>query len=816
MLFYDTDTKQLLIYANGKWQADRTETILVAANNSSQAAKDAADYVATGSADQTTINNALVDANPAASTRKYGKVYLFAGTYIINNSITIPNNTTLAGAGAGTLITIPNGVNANFSAIVNTDTTTGTNVTIQDLRLDGNKANQSGSNIAMNGVKLTAMGGGSGASARRGASVLNLIANNWYASGTGIGGALYLLGSSNNTLTGNSFQGNSYAGIILESGSSNNTITGNTMQGSTNGLRISASNYNSVTGNMSQGNTNGFYLATGSNNAVTGNISQGNTYGIRLWSNSYNTISGNTVSGNTTYGIFLESSSANDNNISGNAINDSGGSTTNNGIYLSGADTNNITGNKITDTSCTGSCYAINISDATSDNNYLADNTLGGGTINDASGGDTIYGGQLNSSGAYVLQASGGISLNSAATVSANLTVTSAGNVAFQKGTDYSTVGTSNNVNFGTGVLFRLTGASAQTITGIAGGTNGRILTLVNAAAQSATLKNNDTTDSSAANVIITGTGADLSIAAGASVSLVYDSSSSVWRVVGTVAGGGSGGSYVTLQGSTPGTADVGNFNINGTGIAATLQGSTSVLTPLLDVASAGTLSIGTSTATAVTIGNASSTTTVNNKLVIKPTTDTRTLGATELMTGSNTFSAAAGWTSISGTGQSATATHNGAISDTTPLAISPALSLVAGQDYQLSLTITGRTAGYVTISVGGAKVDGYLVSSSSTISFTALANGNLTFVPYDSTFDGTITGVSLKQYNAGLLPASFTVTNASNVAAFELRVTSASANTFLGLNSGQRNLSGVYNTAVGSSSLQSNTWGNCNTVSGD
>jgi hypothetical protein len=57
----------------------------------------------------------------------------------------------------------------------------------------------------------------------------------------------------------------------------------------------------------------------------------------------------------------------------------------------------------------------------------------------------------------------------------------------------------------------------------------------------------------------------------------------------------------VQLQGSTPGSQQTGHFNISGTGIAGT-----SLLTPALDVASAGTLSIGTSTATSITIGSTS------------------------------------------------------------------------------------------------------------------------------------------------------------------------------------------------------------------
>ncbi|QQS19288.1 hypothetical protein IPL85_03295 [Candidatus Saccharibacteria bacterium] len=134
MVFYDTTTKQLLIYANGKWQADReTATKIVAPSTASQALKDAADYVATGSADQTIINTALTAAAG-------GKVVLLEGTFTTSDAISIPNNTTLAGNGRGTLVTFSNIATQNKNMITNTDTTNGEGVVVRDLRLDGNKA----------------------------------------------------------------------------------------------------------------------------------------------------------------------------------------------------------------------------------------------------------------------------------------------------------------------------------------------------------------------------------------------------------------------------------------------------------------------------------------------------------------------------------------------------------------------------------------------------------------------------------------------------------------------------------------------------
>jgi hypothetical protein len=59
-----------------------------------------------------------------------------------------------------------------------------------------------------------------------------------------------------------------------------------------------------------------------------------------------------------------------------------------------------------------------------------------------------------------------------------------------------------------------------------------------------------------------------------------------------------SGAIGVTLQGSTPGTPDTGNFNITGTGIAGVLQAAS------FDTAATGTLTIGGTNATTINIGN--------------------------------------------------------------------------------------------------------------------------------------------------------------------------------------------------------------------
>ncbi len=640
MLYFDTTTKSLLTYSNGKWQADRsTATKTVAPSTASQAIKDSADYVADGTADQTEINSALTAAAG-------GKVYLFEGTFTTDDVISIPNNTTLSGAGRGTLIQFANIAGQTKNMITNTDTTTGTGVVIRDVRLDGDKAtNTTGT---MYGIYLEGMGSQSGS--RQGGIVTNTWISNFISDG----------------------------------------------------IRLNTSSYNNITNNTLQANTgNGIYIGNGRSNVVTNNILFGMTgHGIWLSASFFTMVANNNVVSSGSSGIRITSGT--DNTITSNNLKDNTASTAHSSIYVNDSDRTHITSNTITDTAGTG--YAIEVNDAASDNTYLSDNIYSGtgaSSISDA-GTNTIYAGQSNGSsylltpqddfaitgnaastvsttaGDLTIQAgSGTVSLGSstnlvssgalsirsggantltvdtggaatlnlgttnanavsisrtgitttvngaltvtqATTLNGGLTISNGGNVAFQRGTDFSTTGTSNNVDFGTGALFRLTGASAQTITGIAGGTDGRIITLMNIGANTATLSNNSGS-SSAANRIITGTGSDLSILTGASVELAYDSGASLWRVIGAAAGGAGANTALSNLSSVAINTSLltGADNTIDLGSAAfswrSLYADTSVLTPTVDVSAAGTLSLGTTTATAITLGRSGAEVTVDS-----------------------------------------------------------------------------------------------------------------------------------------------------------------------------------------------------------
>jgi len=88
----------------------------------------------------------------------------------------------------------------------------------------------------------------------------------------------------------------------------------------------------------------------------------------------------------------------------------------------------------------------------------------------------------------------------------------------------------------------RLSGATE--LTGITAPSSGEKYLLLSNVSSSALTVRNNSTSSTLGNRILTGTGEDLTLAAGASVNLVYDTVSSNWRISGGSGGGaGTGGS---------------------------------------------------------------------------------------------------------------------------------------------------------------------------------------------------------------------------------------------------------------------------------
>jgi len=121
-----------------------TASYIIAANDSSTAMKNIADYTCDGIADDVQINAALT----AVETDGGGTVFLAAGNYAISDTIKIPSNTTFTGAGNGTILTLNDNVdktmitNSADYTFESRHATGNANIVIRDMYIDGNKDSQ--------------------------------------------------------------------------------------------------------------------------------------------------------------------------------------------------------------------------------------------------------------------------------------------------------------------------------------------------------------------------------------------------------------------------------------------------------------------------------------------------------------------------------------------------------------------------------------------------------------------------------------------------------------------------------------------------
>ena len=166
--------------------------------------------------------------------------------------------------------------------------------------------------------------------------------------------------------------------------------------------------------------------------------------------------------------------------------------------------------------------------------------------------------------GASMYTANGLIGINDS-TPSVALDVNGA--VAFSNDISPASIGASQNnyapTGHATAAVMRLTASGAFNITGLAGGVDGRIVTLMNIGSSTITLTNEDAASTAANRFAL---GASLAIAASKSVVLIYDSTSSRWREFSSAgSGGGGSGPWVAGGGNdiyyNSGTPSVGIGN---------------------------------------------------------------------------------------------------------------------------------------------------------------------------------------------------------------------------------------------------------------
>jgi hypothetical protein len=182
------------------------------------------------------------------------------------------------------------------------------------------------------------------------------------------------------------------------------------------------------------------------------------------------------------------------------------------------------------------------------------------------------------------------------------------GTSAYKFGADYvPTAGFNNNVDLGNTSRVRVnsTLTTFTGITGITAGVDGRGLTITNASSTQSFTIYNQHASSTAANRIITGTGADLVVAADATVNLAYDATSLRWRVVGGSGTSGSTNASATLgdfpTGGVVGTAAATVDTYNNINVAQTTTGQS------LSLPNPTAVAVGTTTGKVITVSNTGS-----------------------------------------------------------------------------------------------------------------------------------------------------------------------------------------------------------------
>lgn len=211
-----------------------------------------------------------------------------------------------------------------------------------------------------------------------------------------------------------------------------------------------------------------------------------------------------------------------------------------------------------------------------------------------------------------------------------------------------------------------------------------------------------------------------------------------------------------------------------------------------------GNLLIGTSVNSVFAL-DVSGTTRLNGLQTFQGTTasDTAPLGSELATTGSGT-----NWT---GTAFSTGYTH--VVGSTASLTTS--IPAVNGTYYQIAYTITGRTAGSITINYGGTSTSG--ITATGATGPLATSTANLEIVP-TSDFNGTVV---LSVRSIGTSSATTTFNDSSGNARIQIRATSSTNNTIVGLNSGTRITTAISNSFYGQSAGNNTTTGNSNSFFG-
>lgn len=368
-IYYRTDADQLYVYTGAKWQADRsTATKIVAASDSQN--KEKADYVAAGSNSDEDAINAAIAALPGAG----GVVRLLEGTFNIDGSIVMPSNVAIIGAGPSTVVRLRNGHNAALNLIVNSDTVNGnTRVSLKDFRLDGNMANNTGTQDGA------------------------------YFEGDNTGYTVSGLWVEN-------FQG---SGLQWQTSLFDSVISNNQISNNANGVRMGNGARNvSITGNVFFDNTSfGLWTDDMVDSLVSSNTFHENTEGFLMGQSSGNNVSSNSFYTNANMGMSVYESYGGD-FITGNVFTSNGDASGESHLELS-FDVTDIAISNNSFTNGTAAVYGIRIADNTTTGSVISGNIFNGtysnGMVSDAGTSTKYNAQQLGADIAFMTSGSVGI-----------------------------------------------------------------------------------------------------------------------------------------------------------------------------------------------------------------------------------------------------------------------------------------------------------------------------------------------------------------------------------------------------------------------
>jgi hypothetical protein len=201
-----------------------------------------------------------------------------------------------------------------------------------------------------------------------------------------------------------------------------------------------------------------------------------------------------------------------------------------------------------------------------------------------------------------------------------------------------------------------------------------------------------------------------------------------------------------------------------------------------------------------------------------RATSSSATLGA-ELITNGDFATNLAGWTDsgASWSWSAGTALHTAGSSTT----LSQAETVTNGATYQIGITITGRTAGSIAVSLGAVSVIGSGTATAFTATFTrtlvadTTGSVNLVITP-TSDFNGAIDNVTLKLVTLGSLSPVIVLSDSAGTASVQLRASTASLSSVaVGLDAQRSLTTGSNNSAIGVSAQRSLTTGTNNSAIG-